>query len=48
MTGALLDEAFAALAPMSARDGCRPEATGTRVLRRDRLGGLIHEYSQVA
>jgi putative transposase len=22
--------------------------TGTRVLRRDRLGGLIHEYSQVA
>ena len=24
------------------------EATGTRVLRRDRLGGLIHEYSQVA
>jgi putative transposase len=24
------------------------EATGMRVLRRDRLGGLIHEYSQVA
>ena len=24
------------------------EMTGTRVLRRDRLGGLIHEYSQVA
>ena len=24
------------------------EVTGTRVLRRDRLGGLIHEYSQVA
>jgi transposase InsO family protein len=24
------------------------EAAGTRVLRRDRLGGLIHEYSQVA
>jgi transposase InsO family protein len=24
------------------------EMTGMRVLRRDRLGGLIHEYSQVA
>jgi putative transposase len=24
------------------------EATGMRVLRRDRLGGLIHEYAQVA
>ena len=24
------------------------EVTGMRVLRRDRLGGLIHEYSQVA
>ena len=24
------------------------EATGTRVLRRDRLGGLIREYAQVA
>lgn len=24
------------------------KVTGTRVLRRDRLGGLIHEYSQVA
>ena len=24
------------------------ESTGTRVLRRDRLGGLIHEYYQVA
>jgi len=24
------------------------EMTGTRVLRRDRLGGLIHEYAQVA
>jgi putative transposase len=24
------------------------QVTGTRVLRRDRLGGLIHEYSQVA
>jgi putative transposase len=24
------------------------EAARTRVLRRDRLGGLIHEYSQVA
>ena len=24
------------------------EETGIRVLRRDRLGGLIHEYSQVA
>jgi transposase InsO family protein len=24
------------------------EVTGIRVLRRDRLGGLIHEYSQVA
>jgi putative transposase len=24
------------------------EVTGMRVLRRDRLGGLIHEYAQVA
>jgi hypothetical protein len=24
------------------------EVTGMRILRRDRLGGLIHEYSQVA
>ena len=24
------------------------ETTGVRVLRRDRLGGLIHEYAQVA
>jgi putative transposase len=24
------------------------EVTGVRVLRRDRLGGLIHEYTQVA
>jgi putative transposase len=24
------------------------EVTGMRVLRRDRLGGLVHEYSQVA
>ena len=28
---------------------CPPAAvTSTRVLRRDRLGGLIHEYAQVA
>ena len=24
------------------------EATGTRVLRRDRIGGMIHEYTHVA
>ena len=24
------------------------EVTGRRILRRDRLGGLIHEYAQVA
>jgi hypothetical protein len=24
------------------------EVTGIRVVRRDRLGGLIHEYAQVA
>ena len=24
------------------------DVTGMRILRRDRLGGLIHEYSQVA
>ena len=34
--------------PLAGRQG--PPATGTsiRVLRRDRLGGLIHEYSQAA
>ena len=35
-------------APPAGRAHPPAEATGMRVLRRDRLGGLIHEYSQVA
>jgi len=34
--------------PPSGRADPPAEVTGIRVLRRDRLGGLIHEYSQVA
>jgi putative transposase len=34
--------------PPSGRADPSAEVTGVRVLRRDRLGGLIHEYSQVA
>ncbi|MGH3602236.1 MAG: integrase core domain-containing protein, partial [Pseudonocardiaceae bacterium] len=26
----------------------QPHATGTKIIRRDRLGGVIHEYMQVA
>jgi putative transposase len=34
--------------PPAARAQPAADVTGMRVLRRDRLGGLIHEYSQVA
>ena len=34
--------------PPTGRTHPPAEVTGMRVLRRDRLGGLIHEYSQVA
>jgi hypothetical protein len=34
--------------PPAGRPHPPPEVTATRVLRRDRLGGLIHEYAQVA
>ena len=34
--------------PPARRVHPRSYVTGMRVLRRDRLGGLIHEYSQVA
>ena len=34
--------------PPDGRDRSPAETTGIRVLRRDRLGGLIHEYAQVA
>ena len=34
--------------PPSGRAHPAAEVTGMRVLRRDRLGGLIHEYAQVA
>jgi len=34
--------------PPAGRTQPPAEATGVRVLRRDRLGGLIHEYTQVA
>jgi putative transposase len=34
--------------PPAGRADPAAEVTGIRVLRRDRLGGLIHEYSQVA
>ena len=26
----------------------QPHTTGTKIIRRDRLGGVIHEYMQVA
>ena len=35
-------------APPAGRAHPPADVTGMRVLRRDRLGGLIHEYSQVA
>ena len=35
-------------APPDGRAHPPADVTGMRVLRRDRLGGLIHEYSQVA
>jgi len=34
--------------PPGGRAHLLADVTGMRVLRRDRLGGLIHEYSQVA
>jgi hypothetical protein len=34
--------------PPAGRAHPRAETTGMRILRRDRLGGLIHEYAQVA
>jgi putative transposase len=34
--------------PPAGRQDPAAAATSTRVLRQDRLGGLIHEYSQVA
>jgi hypothetical protein len=34
--------------PPAGRTGPPAEATAVRVLRRERLGGLIHEYAQVA
>jgi putative transposase len=34
--------------PPAGRQDPPVAGTGIRVLRRDRLGGLIHEYSQVA
>ncbi len=34
--------------PVEGRAYLPVEMTGMRVLRRDRLGGLIHGYSQVA
>ena len=34
--------------PPAGRTHPPPYVSGTRVLRRDRLGGLIHEYAQVA
>ena len=34
--------------PPAGRQGPSAAGTNIRVLRRDRLGGLIHEYSQVA
>ena len=34
--------------PPAGRPHPLTEVTGMRVLRRDRLGGLIHEYAQVA
>ena len=34
--------------PPAGREPPPGEQTGRRILRRDRLGGLIHEYSQVA
>jgi putative transposase len=34
--------------PPNGRADLPAEVTGMRVLRRDRLGGLIHEYAQVA
>jgi putative transposase len=34
--------------PPAGRTHPLPEMTGTRIQRRDRLGGLIHEYAQVA
>ena len=34
--------------PPAGRAHPSADATGMRILRRDRLGGLIHEYSQVA
>ena len=34
--------------PSAGRAQPPADVTGMRVLRRDRLGGLIHEYSQVA
>ena len=44
----LVDAPGAAAGPAAGRAHPPADVTGTHVLRRDRLGGLIHEYSQVA